>query len=254
MATRIAKYQFNDGAKLGYTGSGQAGLPATPWAPATVYAAGAVAENGGFVFQTAAGGISAAFVAGTTQGPTPVVLTDNTVTWVLKGFSSALCTQDTVDSNSGQPRHELGIIAIGKDISNNGYGEAEFMYVKFSGIVVPGDFVYVNQQNFVAQQIPAAILAAQRGFGKIAITMGAQVVGSYGWVMVRGIHDCANVATASATADSVLAGAGVAGRAMANPAALTANYILDGARLNAVFTVLGLANVELYYAYHSGRA
>jgi hypothetical protein len=81
----------------------------------------------------------------------------------------------------------------------------------------------------------------------IGIAMAAQVNGQYGWVMVRGVHDAANV-TAGLTVGTVLSGSATLGRCNQG----VANYVFDGAVLR-VAGIAGAGTVELYWPTCSGR-
>ena len=231
----LSFYKPIDPIKIGLSSGGGPFLGLQQWAPATAYAAGAVVQSGNYWFKTTAGGISAAG-----PGPSFNTLVDNAVTWVYGGPISSFAVQDATQ------QQELGIIAEGKDFSSNNYGVAEFMYVKFSGTVNPGDFVIVNRQGFTCVQTPAAAPGASK-FSEIAISMGAQVAGTFGWVMIRGVCDTANAA-AALTVGNVLTGSGTAGQA----GQATANYIFDGAVLRAA-GVVGTVTAELYWPACSGR-
>lgn len=220
-------------AKLGISSPGAVPPAATTWKASTVYAAGAFVVNGGFAFYTAAGGTSAA-----SHGPTPTMLTDNTVTWVLVAPVLPFNAQDAA------PAVELGTVALGCDPT---YGIGEFIYVAFTGTVRAGDFVIVDRYNKTAAQTPAAAPGAGR-VSVVGLSMGEQVNGTYGWVMLRGVHDNANGA-AGGTVGLVLYGSATAGRAGTGA---VANYILDGAVLRNA-GVAGCVHVELYWPVCSGR-
>jgi hypothetical protein len=136
----------------------------------------------------------------------------------------------------------LGTVVRGKDTSTADYGEAEFAYVKFTGTVVAGDWVLVDRFAKTCVQSPAATAK-----GNYGISMAAQSSGTYGWVMVRGVHDGANVVTGQ-TAGTLLTGTATAGRASSG----TANYVLDGALLKNT-AASNVGTVEIYYPTCSGR-
>lgn len=136
-------------------------------------------------------------------------------------------------------RIPLGTIVRGLDGT---YGEAEFRYVKFTGTVAAGDFVLTD--IFTPSCVQSPTSAAKGNYG---IAMAAQVSGNYGWVMIRGVHDAANVATGQ-TAGTLLTGTSTAGRASSG----TANYILDGALLKNT-AASNVGTVELYWPVCSGR-
>lgn len=227
-------YKFID-QKGDLTSSSFQGLNATRgfWLPATVYVAGDTAQNGGFLFRCSVGGASAAG-----PGPSPNTLVDNAATWVLVGPCSGLCQQDAAQA------HELGYQAIAKDDT---YGVATFMYVKFTGITVAGDWVFFDNQGKTCSQIPAAAPGASK-FNKVGISMGSQINGSFGWVMIQGVHDQANV-TAGGTVGNLCAGVATAGR---STTVQTANFIFDGTVLRNA-GVVGTGTVELYWPTCSGR-
>lgn len=231
------QYKFVD-AKAGLTSGGFSGLNATRgnWVGAAAYALGDTAINGGFLYRVSVAGISAA-----APGPSPNTLVDNTVTWVLMGAVTGTCVQDAT------AQHELGYQSLVEDMQPTGYGVATLMYVKFTGIVVAGDWVIQDAQGKTCVQTPAAAPGAAK-FSKIAISMGNQINGSFGWVMIQGIHDQANV-TAAGTVGNLCAGVGTAGR---STTVQTANYIFDGTALRNA-GVAGTGTVEIWWPTCSGR-
>jgi hypothetical protein len=194
----LSNYRFIAGEKIGLTGGPtQPPLGASQWAPATVYPAGAKVVNSGFLYSTVAGGTSAAAVAG---GPCPARLTDNTVTWVLQGAVGGPYLVTTAQV------HELGLVMEMLDSGPNAFGVAEAMYVKFSGTTVPGDFVTVDRYNFTAAQTATT----QRGI--VAISLGVGASGSYGWVLIRGVHDYCNLGNGASTVGAITYESATAGR------------------------------------------
>ena len=158
-------------------------------------------------------------------------------------------------TNDATQQFELGLVISGQDVATaSPYGEASFMYVKFTGAtsIVAGDFVQINRYAATCIQSPATAPGASKTtfYG---IAMAAQTLASatptYGWVMLRGVHDAANVA-GSGTLGNVLYGSGTAGQAAT---ASTSNYILDGTTLRAVGTGASDATVEIDFPICSGR-
>ena len=212
----------------------------TFWTAGAVYAAGAAVICGGFIYTANGAG-----TAGTTP-PTPNNLSDGTITWTLKGPASSFCVVDPPGAQSV----ELGYIADVRDYSVNDYGMGEMIYVKFSAAAVnPGDFVIVNRQAKTAVQTPAASPGASQ-LSEIGICMGTvPSAGGFGWVMIRGVHDAANL-IASPTLGNLLAGVNTAGRATT---VQTSNYIFDGSVCRVASTAAGSGTVELYWPLCSGR-
>ncbi len=142
-------------------------------------------------------------------------------------------------------RIPLGTIVKGVDQSTGAYGEAEFEYVKFTGIVARGDLVLIDRQAKTG--IIAAAAATKGNFG---IAMAAQVANSYGYVMKRGVDDAANVLTGATPGFAPIYGSALtAGRITS---AVTANYILEGVAIR----VTGVSNVgcvEVNYPNCTGR-
>jgi len=225
------KYQFID-EKLGVSSPPQIPPYASVWRPATIYVAGASTTNGGFVFSTVAGGTSGAIG---NIGPTPQNLVDVGTTWVLVGPVTGLGAADVL------PQQELGYIALAKDQT---YGVGEFIYVKFTGACVAGDFVFVDRFALTAIQAPVTALK-----GNLGLAMASQVANQYGWVMIRGVHDGANVVTAAAIG-SVAGASGVLGRA--NISGTVAGATFDGVLLKTA-AIANVATVELYWPGCSGR-
>lgn len=174
-----SNYAFID-QKLGTTGGPNKIPPlgATLWKPGTVYGANVTVQNGGFTFNTTAGGTSAAAVA---VGPTPNGLTDNTVTWTL---GAAIGGPYAIDSVQTQ---ELGYQAIVKDFGPNAFGTGFAQYVAFGGTTVPGDVVVIDQYN---QSCARCGQAGAKGYAGVSLGSGA--AGKFGWVLIAGVHDYIN--------------------------------------------------------------
>jgi hypothetical protein len=230
-AQAAVAYKFVD-EKLGLSSGGGLQTGTADWVASTVYAVGNVVRNGGFYYKCSVAGTSASSI-----GPSPNTLADNTVTWVLGNSAMPTTTTDTAQA------HELGYIALALDPT---YGIGEFIYVKFTGITVAGDFVTFDRFNKTATQTAAAAPGANK-YLSIGISMGSQTATSFGWVMIRGVHDQANV-TAALTTGTVLTGSATAGRC--NQA--VANYVFDSAVLRGA-GVVGTGTVELYWPTCSSR-
>jgi hypothetical protein len=186
-------YQINDAGKIGAPGPGPSRMPATgykTWAVSQTWAAGDKVQNGAFLFSTVAGGAGAA----SGNGPAPNFLTDNACTWVLVGGVTNLTVSDAVQAM------DLGTSVVGSDPT---YGAGEFMYVKFTGAtnIVAGDFCQLNRATLTC--IQAASGAITTGRGAIGVAMGSHALATatptYGWIMVRGVHTHANIATGVST-------------------------------------------------------
>lgn len=154
------------------------------------------------------------------------------------GSYGAAVGQPTDSDAAQRSGLELGVIVRGHDASSNAYGEAEFAYVKFTGTVAAGDFVFFDIQGKTCVQTATS---ATKGFG--GVSMAAQSNGTFGWVMIRGTHDTANVLTGTTVQIGPNYGSAVtAGRVTS---AVTANYILDGVAVKAS----GASNVGTLYLY-----
>jgi hypothetical protein len=196
-----SRYQFID-QKLGLTsGPMLPPLGVLLWAPATVYAAKSSVMNGGFVYYSAAGGTSAAAVA---VGPTPNGLTDNTVTWTLTGPATGPYWVDSAQ------QQELGYQAVARDFGPNNFGVAQLIYVAFNGTTVAGDFVVIDQYNQAAVQTNTG--ATYRGL--VGVSMGAGAAGKYGWVMIFGTHDFANLGNGASVVGTIAYMSATAGRVL----------------------------------------
>jgi hypothetical protein len=142
-------------------------------------------------------------------------------------------------------RIQLGTRVKGVDQSSAAYGEAEFEYVKFTGIVAAGDNTLLNGQAKTGVICPAAATK-----GKFGISMAAQVANSYGYVMVKGIHDDVAMLTGAAVAYGPT-----------YQSAITAGKITDAVTANAILERCAIrvtgANsrgcVEITYPECSGR-
>lgn len=235
------------GSKIGISpGDGPTIVTGGPqWKANTVYPAGAIVVNGPFAFSTVAGGTSSAVA--NASGPVPNVLADGTVTWVLLGLNDGV--QGAIAGLYGaekEQKHELGTLAEVKDAGPDDFGIGEVEYVKFTGTVVAGDFVAINRFAKTCTQLPAS--PGANAYVRVGIALCSAASGQYGWVLVRGIHDTANVAT-GATADALVV-ASAAGRVTGTATAAAATNIGG-----AVIRRTGVANVgvvELFYAHHTG--
>ena len=235
----LSNYKFID-EKLGTSTSGAIPPAATQWAPVTVYAVGAVVLSGGHVYRCTAAGTSGAGTLAA-PGPSPTVLVDGTATWALVGAGSGPYVSDAAQLQ------ELGYIGLGKDQSALGYGVAEMIYVKFTGTAVAGDLVKFD--TFASTCIQSGATNGAGAGIQYGIAMGSQVAGNYGWVMVRGTHDHANV-DGGAVVGNVPSGTAVAGRL--GVAGGVANYVLDGI-VSKNLGVAGRGTVFLYWPACSGR-
>jgi hypothetical protein len=243
MANGAINYKFMD-EKLGLGPGGGTGLAERPWAVGVAYALGDIVTNGGHKFRCSVAGASAA--AGV--GPTPQYLVDNAATWVYVGPASAICGSDA------NPLHEVGYIALAKDLGPSDYGVGEFMYVKFTGAaaIKAGDLVTFDRFNKTCVGVPVAGATAN-GSLPCGIAMANHALDvatpTYGWIMVRGIHDGANVTTGGAAGNTCSCGAAV-GRLLATGyvAVKTADGVIArSAGVNNVGTV------EVYWPSVSGR-
>lgn len=205
------------------------------WSTSQTWVVGDIVTNGGFAFMCSVAGAGA--VAG--GGPAPGLLTDNAATWVLLGAISPLCAKDTTQ------QVELGSSVCGVDPT---FGTAEFVYVKYGGAVVAGDFVVLSSSTGKATQLPIAAPGAGK-YTLVGIAMGNGADGTFGWVMVRGVHDYANVTAALTTAQAVTGGGASAGRVNQG----VANYYIDGTDL-LVAGVAGAGTVLVNYPECGGRS
>jgi len=246
MANGAMMYKLADSAKLGGPSSGPAGLfPGAPlWAISTVYAAKSYVQNGGFIFYTSAGGTSAA----SGVGPTPQYLTDNSVTWTLVGGATNITASEATQSNP------LGWLAEGIDLGPNSYDNADFIYMKMTGStnIVAGDFVQMNRASKTCTQSPTALASANSPI-PIGIAMGSHALATatptYGWVMIRGVCDGANVTTGGTAGYCCSLGAAT-GRVLGT--GYVSNKTIEGAILLAT-AANNQGTVELYWPMASGR-
>lgn len=141
-------------------------------------------------------------------------------------------------------RMPLGTIVRGLDHGTGAYGDAEFRYVKFTGTVAAGDFVQVDNSAFTAVQ---AVHAGTKA--SVGISMAAQVSGQYGYVMIRGTHDAANVAT-GATAGLAIYLTTTAGQGSGT---VVAGDKIDGAFERKVTSASNVGTVEMVWPVQSGN-
>lgn len=231
-----ANYRFVDSSKLGLSGGPVAPpLFSTQWAPGTVYPAKAQVVNGGFLFATAAGGTSAAAVA---VGPQPGDLTDNTVTWTLSGAYAGPYLVTTTQ------QHELGIICELLDAGPNAFGLGEAVYCKYSGTTVPGDFVVIDRYNFTGIQSNTT----QRGL--VGVGLGVGAAGSFGWVLVRGVHDHANLGNGASVVGQIPYMSATAGRVLTT---VSGTNGLPGCIIKVTGTAANYGAVEMAWAVAAGN-
>jgi hypothetical protein len=145
-------------------------------------------------------------------------------------------------TNDTTQRIVLGTTLRGTDAT---YGEAEFIYVKFTGTVAAGDFVLVDR--FAKTAVASPTSTTKGNYGLAMAAQAGATTNCYGWVMIRGVHDGANVVTGQ-TAGTLLTGTATAGRASSG----TANYVLDGALLKNT-AASNVGTVEIYWPVCSGR-
>ena len=245
MANGAAFHKFTD-SRGGLSSGGSIPLGALLWKGGTTWAAGAVVQNGNFLFTTAAGGAGAA----SGIGPTRLALVDASCTWTVMGSCSGLSAIETT------PSQELGFTAAARDFGPNAYGAIDARYTKFTGAaaITAGSFVVFDGYGQTCTASPTAAPGSNKG-SLVGIAMGSPALNVtsplYGWVMVRGVYDGANVIT-TFTAGAVLSGSATAGAAIGNAVAPTANYLFDLAILRAGSAV-GACSVEVYWPICTGR-
>lgn len=166
----------------------------------------------------------------------------------------------TVDSNiiglsvitniDTAPCCKIGSLVKGLDTSSNDYGEAEFEYCKLTSTlaVAAGDFVIFDRGAKTCVGVTQALVTASKGCIGIqmaATTIAQGTAGVYGWVMARGVHDGANVATGVVAGASLGAGT-TAGRAIAT----SAGFKFDGAyeRVSTASGNVGVVGLEWPFA------
>jgi len=143
-------------------------------------------------------------------------------------------------------RMPLGTVVTALDTSSNSYGEAEFVYVKFTGTVANGDLC-----NFDRNGKTCVVNATSATKGFMGMAMGAQTSGCYGYLMVRGVHDAASVLSGATVGVAPNYGSAVtAGRVTS---AVTANYIIEGCAIRVTGNGSNVGTVELYYPMCTGR-
>lgn len=142
-------------------------------------------------------------------------------------------------------RIPLGTRVTGLDTSTADYGEAEFEYVKFTGIVAAGDMVLLDGRAKTGVVSPAAATK-----GKFGFAMAAQPASSYGYVMVKGVHDDVSMLTGAAVAFAPTYGSALTAGKITD--AVTANYIIEGCAIR-ITGAASRGGVELLYPTCSGR-
>lgn len=163
-----------------------------------------------------------------------------------KTYDGSILGTSSLTGEDTSATTQLGTIVKAFDSSTSAYGEAEFVYVKFTGNVTAGDFVLVDR--FAKTCVASPTSATKGNYGiTMATHSTAATTAVYGWVMIRGVHDAANVATGQ-TAGTLLTGTGTAGRASSG----TANYVLDGVLLKNT-AASNTGTVDIYYPTCSGR-
>lgn len=145
-------------------------------------------------------------------------LTDGSMGWPSPSVSGDL-TQ----------RLSLGKDVIARDQSTSDFGDAELLYVKFTTACNQGDFIVADRYAKTAVQATQAAGTAARG-GLVGVAMATQVINSYGYILIRGVYEFANLLTASAAAAPLYLTA-VAGQATG--ASAPAGFRIDSAQCKA---------------------
>lgn len=211
-------YRFSD-PRLGF---GPAASPTTSpgvapqWTASQTWAALAYCVNNGYLFRTVAGG------AGNTSGdgPSQSNLVDASCTWVAVGPVSPLYAQDAAATVT------LGTIA--KGVSPD-FGEGDFLYVKFTGTVAAGDIVVYN--TYASTGVVAPVLGSAVTGCLYGIAMAAQANGTFGWLMIKGVHGAVSLANGTAAGMVGISGS-VAGQGVLGVVtALAAVNIIFGAQV-----------------------
>ncbi len=158
------------------------------------------------------------------------------VNYKLTGGGSDLGVPQ-VGASDTSAKMVLGSQVSGNDFSASAFGEAEFRYVKFTATVAAGDFLLVAMADNTAVGLAGAVV------GIVGIAMAAQVSGTFGWAMVRGVHDGANVATGGAAGNPLYSSA-TAGRATTTA---TATQKVAGAYLRVGAAASNVGVAELAY-------
>ena len=161
-----------------------------------------------------------------------------------KIYDSSQVGESAVAAADSSLKVEIGTVSRGRDFSTSAYGEAEFMYVAFTGTTAAGDFVMVDRYAKTAVQASQTTPP----IGTVGISMAAQAASQWGWVMIRGIHDSANVATGSTVGGKLYLTA-TAGRANTTVAA---GKGLDGVTVKTTPSS-NVATVELTWASFNGN-
>jgi|SRR5579859_15457 len=141
----------------------------------------------------------------------------------------------------------LGTICTGVDQSAAAYGQGEFRYVKFTGNCTAGDFMVID--NAGQKTVQASTTSAK---GQIGIAMAthaaAATTADYGWCMIRGTHDGANVATGQ-TDGTALGVSSTAGRATAT----SAGNKIDAAFERVVTSASNVGTAEVNWPAWTGN-
>jgi hypothetical protein len=206
-------------------------LAPVQWTASQTWAALATCVNNGYLFRTVAGG------AGNTSGdgPSQSNLTDASCTWVAVGPLNSLYAQDAAATLPVNTK----IAGYSPD-----FGDGEFVYVKFSGTVAAGDLVQYDTYAGTGVAAPTT----QVGGSMYGISMAIQASGTYGWIMLRGVHGAANVVNGVAAGIAGSSGA-AAGRIIAGVVTPIAsiNYLIGAAIRLAPVGALNFGIVEVRY-------
>jgi hypothetical protein len=168
------------------------------------------------------------------------------MTVAYKIYDGSIVGATVLTNSDATQTTQLGTILKGFDTSTAQYGEGEFQYVKFTGACVAGDFVLCDRGAKTCVQLSQAAVTATKG--SVGISMATQASGAYGWVMIRGIHDGANVAT-GVTAGTALGATTTAGRA----GSTSATYKLDGAYERVITSASNVGTVGMEWPFASGN-
>lgn len=146
---------------------------------------------------------------------------------------------------------KIGSLVKGLDTSTADYGEAEFEYIKYTGsaAIAAGDLVVFDRGAKAGVGAAQAAAKGCVGIAMAAVTAPQAVAGVYGWVLVRGVHDGANIAT-GATAGLPIYLTSTVGRGSGTVAA---GFKCDGMFERVSTSASNVGVVELEWPVFSGN-
>lgn len=162
-------------------------------------------------------------------------------TWIITENQLGMQPIATLSTTANHP---LGRVARAMDQDTNGQGSGEFIYLLGVVNTVAGSVVTYNTTTF---QTAIALGTANQG-GALAVAVGANVAGSYGWYQIGGSAVVKKTAVIVSAAKKVyLVSSTVTGNGRVSAASVTGKQVIGGrsANLTAIASATSTVMVML---------